>query len=174
MNQSVHKIDTTWNWLWTPLYSVLLFLKGVEDISQTCTSNQSSTDNTDMCECTWRKWSFLEAAEQHKGEYTATTERADFRNNTSRSYLQNVVKCLSITICCGWHVGKMLEITPAWKFSHANGQPIDQIGFQFYDTQETTHFWVSAPFCPESASVVKRSSHICFPHFPSSSEWRVS
>ncbi len=34
-------------------------------------------------------------------------------------YLQNVIKCLSITKCRGWHIAEVLEIAPAWKLYHA-------------------------------------------------------
>lgn len=159
---------------------VWLFLKDVEGASQRYNSNQSSSDNADKSEYIWWKLSFLAEAERHKGEYTVKTAgiiacfelEQQVRNVPSkcRKMLVHHQMLLSTRCWSAWDYSSV-EIEPCYFFDQ-----FDQISSlrRLGATEKNTYFRVSSPLFPESARTVKSSSHICFPHFPRSSEWRVS
>jgi len=86
------------------------------------------------------------------------------------THFQDIIESLSVwKLSCANSI-EVLHTTPPGKFRHSG-----QGSFNLNDAGEKeTHRFVSFPLLPNASKTTRRSTQRCFPHFPRSSECRVS
>ena len=162
-----------WNWQHNISHRPTVLFEAVLIEIPSCIWGQLLFKNEDRRGCNGLEPSFLEGNPWCKVGCTMSMNlMTNWHAKKITAYLKNVVKCLPICKMSGGDIVKMLQIAPPRKHCHSEYN-FPFIRYVFY-TEEWNYLCVTFPLLSFSSRTLSINTHKCFPHFPKSSECRVS